>query len=164
MTNVFIELSQRPTNITVEQTSCLEKYLLSIYYPHMTVISDLDFQRMQDFEHSVHSNLRLLPASKAGYIEHIKRAAFETGWVAYECKENVDLPSPELWGWKLTENRAFLPKWQEVENPIDPERLVTVTCSCIKTKCSSCQCSSAVEMPMAMSVFPHIMMEKHTVF
>ena len=26
-------------------------------------------------------------------------------------------------------------------NPIDPERLVTVTCSRIKAKCSSCQCS-----------------------
>ena len=83
----FYELSQRPTNITVEQTSCFEKYLLSIYYPHMTDMSDLNFQRMQDFEHSVHSNLRLLPASKAGQTEHIKRAAFETGWVAYECRD-----------------------------------------------------------------------------
>ena len=96
---------------------------------------------MQDFEHSVHSNLRLLPPSKAGHFEHIKRAAFEAGWVAYQCKENVDLPSPELWGWKLTENGNFLPKWQEIESRIDPERLVTVTCSCIKAKCSSCQCS-----------------------
>ena len=60
----------------------------------MTGISDLNFQRMQDFEHSVHSNLRLLPPSKAGHIEHIKRAAFEADWVAHQCKENVDLPSP----------------------------------------------------------------------
>ena len=45
----------------------------------MTDMSDLNFQRMQDFEHSVDSNLRLLPASKAGHTEHIKRAAFETG-------------------------------------------------------------------------------------
>ena len=51
---------------------------------------------MQDFEHSVHSNLRLLHPSKAGDTEHIKRAAFEVGWVAYQCKENVDLPSPGL--------------------------------------------------------------------
>ena len=51
LTKVFSELSQRPTNITVEQNTHLEKYLLSIYYPHMTGISDLNFQRMQDFEH-----------------------------------------------------------------------------------------------------------------
>ena len=95
---------------------------------------------MQDFEHSVHSNLHLLPP-KAGHIEHVKRDAFEVGWVAYQCKENIDLPSPELWGCKLTENGKFLPKWQEIENPIDPKRLVTVTCSCIKAKSSSCQCS-----------------------
>ena len=91
LTEVFIELSQRPTNITVEQTAHLEKYLLSIYYPHMTGISDLNFQRMQHFEHSLHSNLRPLPPSKAGHIEHIKRAAFEVDWVAYQCKKNVDL-------------------------------------------------------------------------
>ena len=96
---------------------------------------------MQDFEHSVHSNSRLLPPSKAEHIEHIKRATFEAGWVAYQCKENVDLSSLELWDWKLTENGKFLPKWQEIENHIDPERLVTITCSCIKAKRSSCQCS-----------------------
>ena len=66
LTKVFSELSQRPTNITVEKTTHLEKYLLSVYYPHITGISDLNFQRMQDFEHSVQSNLRLLPPSKAG--------------------------------------------------------------------------------------------------
>ena len=43
----------------------------------MTSIPDLNFQRMQDFEHSEHSNLHLLPPSKAGYIEHIKTAVFE---------------------------------------------------------------------------------------
>ena len=89
----------------------------------------------------MHSNLRLFSPSKAGHIEHIKRADFEADWVAYQCKENVDLSRPELRGWKLTENGEVLPKWQEIENPIDPKRLVTVTCSCIKATYSSCQCS-----------------------
>ena len=62
----------------------------------MTAISDLNFQRMQDFKHSMQTNLSLLPPSKAGHTEHIKRSAFETSWVAYQCKENVDLSSPEL--------------------------------------------------------------------
>ena len=35
LAKVFSELSQRPTNITVEQTIHLEKYLLSVYYPDM---------------------------------------------------------------------------------------------------------------------------------
>ena len=38
-------------------------------------------------------------------------------------------------------NLQKMEKWQEIENPIDPERLLTVTCSCIKAKSSSCQCS-----------------------
>ena len=68
-------MSQRPTNITVDQTTHLEKYLSSVYYPHMTGISDLNFQQKQDFEHSVQSNLHLLHLSKVGHMEHIKRAA-----------------------------------------------------------------------------------------
>ena len=114
-------MSHRPTDITVEKTTHHEKYLLSVYYPLMTGISDLNFQWMHDFENSVHSNLRFLPASKVGHIEHIKTAAFETGRVAYQCKGNVDLPSPKLWGWKLRKNGKFLPKWQEIETPLIPK-------------------------------------------
>ena len=40
----FSELSQRPTNITVEQTTHLKNYLLSVYFSHMTSISDFNFQ------------------------------------------------------------------------------------------------------------------------
>ena len=79
------------------------------------------------------------------------------------------MPYPELWGGKLTENGKFLPKWQEIENPIDLERLVTVTCSCIKPKCSSCQ-SSRLEIGcitfckcQRQCQCIYVMMEKHTV-
>ena len=61
----------------------------------------------------------------------------QAGWLTNVKK----MSSLELWDWKLTENGKFLPKWQEIENHIDPERLVTITCSCIKAKRSSCQCS-----------------------
>ena len=124
-----------------EQVSILESYVLSVYYNKVVGPVDIDFQRMHDFEHSVHSNLRLLPPSKLGLIEHIKRASYEAGWVVYQCKENVELPNPELWAWKKTESGQFEPKWQNIADSIDAEKVVTATCSCVKAKCTSCQCS-----------------------
>ena len=94
---------------------------------------------MRDFEYSVHNNLRLLPPSTIGLIEHAKRAAYEAGWVAYQSKENVDVPIHK-WGWKMTENGQFEPKWQEMEHPIDA-LLMTAICSCKTAKCAKCQCS-----------------------
>ena len=81
-----------------------------------------------------------MPPSKVGLMEHTKRAEFEAGWVSYQCKEIIDLPNPEFWGWNQIESKCFEPKWQDVDNPIDAEKVVTVTCSCIKAKSTSCQC------------------------
>ena len=141
LTRVFVKLSEKPTMIMPEQVSILESYVLSVYYNKVMGPVDIDFQRMHDFEHSVHSNLRLLPPSKLGLIEHIKRASYEAGWVVYQCKENVELPNPKLWVWKKTESGQFEPKWQNIADPIDAEKVVTATCSCVKAKCTSCQCS-----------------------
>ena len=96
LTRLFSELSQKPSAITDVQISILEKNLLSVYYANMTGPCDINYQRMHDFEHSVHSNLRLLPPSKICLIEHAKRAAYEAGWAWYQCKENVELPNPEM--------------------------------------------------------------------
>ena len=105
----------------------------------MTGPSDINYQQMHDFEHSVHSNLRLLPPSKIGLIEHAKRAAYEAGWAWYKCKENVELPNPEMWGLRKTKSGRFEPKWQDIQDPIDAET-VTQTCGCLKGKCINCLC------------------------
>ena len=99
---------------------------------------------MREFEHSTHSNLRLLPPSKVGLIEHAKRAAYEAGWVVYQCEENLELPDPQEWGWQRSENGQFAPQWQKIVDPIDPIKVVTVTCMCVKAKCTNCACSKQV--------------------
>ena len=93
---------------------------------------------MVDFEHSIHNNLRLIPPSKVGLFEHIKRASLESGWISYQCKENVSLRDPQEWGWMLV-NGKYIPKWQDINNPIDAY-LVTETCSCSTSKCLRCNC------------------------
>ena len=100
---------------------------------------DINVQRMRDFEHSAHGNLRLLPPSRSGLVEHAKRAAYEAGWTWFQCLENVDMPSPLEWGWREDNSGTFLPKWQDMEIPIEAEFVVS-TCSCVKAKCSNCNC------------------------
>ena len=139
LTQVFCELSEMPHHVSDEQITVLEKYILSVYYPRLVGPSDINVQRMRDFEHSTHNNLRLLPPSKIGLIHRVKRASYEAGWIAYQCVENVDLPDPAQWGWNMV-NGHFVPKWQEIQDPIDA-LVVTATCSCVKQKCNNCQCS-----------------------
>ena len=139
LTHVFQELSNVPPLVNEEQISILEKFLVFIYYPKLVGPVDLDTQRMRDFEHSTHNNFRLIPPSKNGFIEHIKRSSYEAGWVAYQCRRDVDLPDPTQWGWTLI-NEQYLPTWQNIVNPIDA-LVVTATCSCVTSKCNKCVCS-----------------------
>ena len=138
LTDVFIELSTKSVSILANHIETIEKYLIFVYYDSSAKPKDINLLRMIDFEHSTHNNLRLLPPSRVGLIEHIKRAAYEGGWVYYHCMENANLPDPQEWGWKLKSYR-FIPKWQIVTDLIDPLDL-TVTCSCTKQKCTNCLC------------------------
>ena len=140
LTRVFAELSAKPTTLLSEQINVLERFILYVYYGKCTG-DDIDVQRMREFEHSTHSNLQLLPPSKNGLLEHLKRAAYEAGWVVYQCIENVELPDPQNWGWKRIGNGRFVPQWQLCDNPIDPITVVTNTCMCVTAKCNNCTCS-----------------------
>ena len=102
-----------------------------VYYNKIISPADIDIQRMLDFEHSSHNNLRFSPPSKAGFIK--------AGWVSYMCVENVILPDPQQWAWILV-NKRYFPEWQDVTDPIDPYEIIS-TCSCVKSKCSKCQCA-----------------------
>ena len=139
LTHVFSELSSRPTTITEEQLLVLEKFILFVYYPQLIGPADLDTQRMREFEFSTSNSLRLIPPSKSGLVQHIKRASYEAGWIAYQCIQNIELPDPKEWGWNFI-NGVYLPRWQENPNPIDA-LIVTSTCSCVMSKCNKCICS-----------------------
>ena len=139
LTQTFIELSNTPEFVSPDHLALIEKYILFVYYNKKGLSDDIDNQRMIDFEHSIHNNLRLIPPSKVGLIEHTKRASSEAGWIAYQCKQNVSLPDPKEWGWILL-NGKYIPKWQDISNPIDAY-FVTQTCSCSTSKCLTCHCS-----------------------
>ena len=90
--------------------------------------TDIGIERMRDFESSTNNNLRFFPPFKLGLREHVKRACLEAGCVAYQCIRNIELPDPKLFGWWMVNGR-YLPKWQEIQEPIDA-LFVTTTCNC----------------------------------
>ena len=101
--------------------------------------TEIDHYRMREFECSTHSNLRLLPPSRIGMLEHAKRACYQAGWIWRHCISNTELPNPEQWGWKLV-NGQYAPLWQTLEEQVDGE-VVTITCSCKSAKCKQCSCA-----------------------
>ena len=133
LTQVFCALSDMPQIVSDEQINIIEKYVHFVYYPHLVDPTDIVIERMRDFEFSTHNNLRLLPPSRIGLIQHIKRG------IRHQCMENVELPDPQHWGWMMVGGQ-YLPQWQEINEPIDAN-IVTAICSCIKEKCNNCQCS-----------------------
>ena len=118
----------------------IEKFIGFVYYGRN--IESIDLERLLDFEHSTHSNLKLIPPSRSGLLEHVKRAAFYAGWLNYQCIENVQLPSPTDWGWTLVENGLYQPTWNASNHTATAE-LVTSTCSCTTEKCLRCKCATS---------------------
>ena len=128
LTNVFIVLSERPERIKDEQVDIIERYIGFVYYGR--AIHSIDSERLLDFEHSTHCNLKLIPPSRAGLKEHVKRAAYYAGWVNYQCIGNVSLPPPTDWGWSM-------------ENGLYKADLLTSTCGCTTEKCLKCKCATS---------------------
>ena len=137
LTSVFGQLGRKPSTVTDEQALLLEKYVSFVYH-NSELEDDINSLRMRDFEYSTHNNLRLLPPSRDGLLEHFKRAAYEGGWVHYQCVENVELPPVIAYGRIRQANGRIVPKWCSKE--CDP-LILTSVCTCLKAKCTSCNCA-----------------------
>ena len=140
LTKVFINLSEKPESIEEDQISVIERFVGLVYYGKH--IDYIDSERLRDFEHSTHSNLKLIPPSRSGLREHVKRAAYYAGWLNYQCVENVSLPLPSDLGWKLMKGQ-YCPVWDSNGSSIDADFL-TSTCGCATQKCSKCKCATSL--------------------
>ena len=85
---VFIE----PKEVNPKHVDLIEKFVLSVYYPKKKIATSLDAKKIAHFKRLPSNNLRKLPLSRAGLVEHIKRAAVQSGWLWKECSEDVTLP------------------------------------------------------------------------
>ena len=74
--------------------------------------------------------------SKNTLLEHIKRPAYQTGWLWRECFNNV-----ELWGWKPSFKLCakYFPRWQQPDFQTTIKDVVA-TCGCKTSKCVNYKC------------------------
>ena len=142
LTEVFKSLSDKPKEITEYHLGILETFIKKVYYPRSEIFTTLDAERLQQFLRQADPKLRLLPPSRNGLREHVKRAALQGGWIWSEARTDVEFQDPELWGWQWSKNR-YVPRWQsEIEDAVDIYG-VCITCSCRKAICKNCKCAKA---------------------
>ena len=138
LTRIFKQLSKQPQEVLPLHVDAIEAFTKYVYYSKMEADA-INMKRMKHFEYLAESNLRLLPPSRNGLTEHIKRAVLQGGWLWQEAVHNVEYQNPEDWGWLLKEEK-FVPKWQSIEEPIDI-MLVCQVCTCKKAICKKCKCT-----------------------
>ena len=141
---VFQTLGNQPISVTSDQIDLLQQYILHVYYPRRNYKkyqsdSNINEVRLLEFAGNEKVNLRQLPPSRLGLIEHVKRASYQSGWIWSLCEKEVLLPDPSFWGWKVDKDE-HVPKWQEIESDVDVHSILK-TCNCPSAKCKSCFCS-----------------------
>ena len=139
LTSVFLELSNCPTVITTYHLDILENYVKQLYYNSKENLQSIDLERMYHFSRLPNCNLRNLPFSRLGLVEHTKRTCFQAGWAWVECRENVHLPNVQEWG-RHKKEESLVPTWQLPEQPVIDITSVIFTCTCQKSRCKNCKC------------------------
>ena len=111
LTTTFQELCNEPTHIKENQICALERFVIFVYYPKKNSTENINLERMNAFTATPYCNLRVLPFSKSGLLEHIRRAAVQSGWLWKEGEKNVMQQDTVLWEWVRREDR-LMPNWQ----------------------------------------------------
>ena len=143
LTETFLDLSNKPEEVTEQQIDVLEHYVKKLYYPSKKSFEGINLERMNRFHSLPTHDLRLIPVSRLGLIEHCKRVCFQAGWSWVECRENVVLPNAEAWGRVRTSYQKLIPRWQTLEECNDHQRVENVifVCTCVRSMCKNCKCT-----------------------
>ena len=95
---------------TSEHIDILEIFLVKVYYPKKINTNLLTDERAAHFKRQASVNIRQLPLSQPGLIEHIKRACIQGGWLWDECIANVQIPDVTEWGWQYGNENECVPR------------------------------------------------------
>ena len=126
---VFAELSNQTMAVTSEHVDILKKFLVRFCYPKKVNTNSTTDERALHFKQRASVNIRQLPLSRPGLIEHIKRACIQGGWLWGECIANMQIPDVTEWGCKHGNEDEYVPRWQTVDEAFTIGN-VTQTCSC----------------------------------
>ena len=86
---VFVELGEKPTNVTFDHSDLLESFVLQLYGSRHDT---LGAARLNKFKKSTDNNLSLLPPNKDALRRHIYRASYQAGYLWRQSVEELDIP------------------------------------------------------------------------
>ena len=127
-----------PRQLTDNQIDILQHYIIRLYSTSPSSIpTTLTTERISHFERSIDCDLRKVPMSRGGLVQHAKRSCYQAGFLWQDCLENVTPPQPTQWGWKRSEGK-LVPSWQ-IEEAFDISTVIS-SCSCKINACKNCKC------------------------
>ena len=117
--------SNQPEVIDNQHIDILENFVLHVYNPKRSILKTLAEERVDQFLSLSNSNLRLLPFSRSGLIEHTKRSCIQAWWLWRQGIFNVKEQNPEKWGWLLNDGK-YVPRWQTVHKVLEVSDVVVL--------------------------------------
>jgi len=136
VTAAFLELSACPSLVSDSSFTAIERFVV-LLYDRMSSSSEVNVTRKQLFAQKGRT-LDNIPPTQDALFQHIKRAAYQCGFVWGQCLiANPVLPSPSKWGW-VNVDSVWQPVWitQPTVAGCCQELL---RCGC-KTGCKNRQC------------------------
>ena len=97
-----------PTSISDSAVDTIAVYIQRVHFSNQRHAAPLDKQRMLHFINTPDISLKLIPPSRSGLLQHIKRSTIQVSWLWKLCGTNVEVPDPENWGW-IKKDDALLP-------------------------------------------------------
>ena len=81
LTEVFAALGKEPELITDQQIDLIETFVIHVYCSKGKQPQSLAELRFMEFQTKVIEDLRMLPPSRQGLVEHVKRSCLQAGWI-----------------------------------------------------------------------------------
>ena len=138
-TGVFVELGEKPTNVTSNHIDILESFVLQLYGLRHDTFGAAQLDKLKKFSDN---DLCLLPLSEDALRQHIYHSSYQAGYLWGQSVEELDIPDPEQWGWKTDSKGDFQPLRTSSQSSILVKNFIE-TCSCKTGNCKSCECVHA---------------------
>ena len=139
LTRAFIEVGNMPKEVTDDHVDTIQRFLIDVYYPQeiYTILTEL---RLRYYFKHPDPQLKGLIISRSGLENHVKRAAYQAGWLWKHCDQELICPSPVEWGGRKVD-KVYTPIWcSEYKNVVE----VIISCSCKETgSCVRCNCGKS---------------------
>lgn len=136
VTAAFLQIACCPTEIPDTCFAAIERYVV-LLYDRTSSSHEVNSTRKKLFAEKGRT-LESIPPTRDALLQHIKRAAYQSGHVWGQCLVvNPALPTPGEWGWTAV-NNAWQPLWI-TQPPAEGCCQELLRCGC-KTGCKTRQC------------------------